>query len=91
LPNEIDASDEAQFVAAHNLIEKNFQDWMASHYASLHSLSFLPRPVMTHHIPRYMAHRLKAAGTNAKLAVLVVDGLAMDQWIVIRQEMPARK
>lgn len=91
LPNEIDAKDEAQFVTAHNLIEKNFQDWMASHYASLHSLSFLPRPVMLHHIPRYMAHRLKASGANAKLAVLVVDGLAMDQWIVTRQEMPARK
>jgi hypothetical protein len=38
-----------------------------------------------------MAHQLSAGGSNAKLAVLVVDGLAMDQWIVARQEMPSRK
>ena len=91
LLEEIDADDRALFAAAHQLVEQNFQDWTTNHYASLHSLSFLPRPVMVHHIPRYMAHQLSAGGSNAKLAVLVVDGLAMDQWIVVRQEMPSRK
>jgi hypothetical protein len=79
------------FATAHLLIEQNFQDWMTEHFASLHSLSFLPRPVMLHQIPRYMAHRLAGKGNTAKFAVLVVDGLAMDQWAVARHEMPARK
>ena len=50
LPGHIDAEDKNHFVAAHQIIEQSFQDWMTSHYASLHSLSFLPRPVMVHHI-----------------------------------------
>lgn len=91
LPGDIGSEDKEHFATAHLLIEQNFQDWMTGHYASLHSLSFLPRPVMLHQIPRYMAHRLAATGSTAKFAVLVVDGLAMDQWAVARQEMPARK
>lgn len=91
LPGDIGSDDREHFAAAHLSIEHDFQDWMTGHYASLHSLSFLPRPVMLHQIPRYMAHRLAATGSTAKLAVLVVDGLSMDQWAVVRQEMPPRK
>ena len=67
LPGHIDAEDKNHFVAAHQIIEQSFQDWMTSHYASLHSLSFLPRPVMVHHIPRYMAHRLTARGRRREV------------------------
>jgi hypothetical protein len=66
------------------------QEWMSAHYATLHSLSFLPRPVMLHQVPRYMAHRLTVE-KSAKLAILVIDGIAMDQWAVVRQEMPPNK
>ena len=76
---------------AHQLIEQRFQEWMLAHYGTLHSLSFLPRPVMLHQIPKYMAHRLATNGAVRKLAVVVVDGLAMDQWAVVRQELPSRK
>ena len=91
LPGDIGSDDKERFNTAHQLIEKRFHEWMIVHYASLHSLSFLPRPVMLHQIPRYMAHRLAAIGSAAKLAVLVIDGFAMDQWAVTRQEMPLRK
>ena len=38
-------------------------------------------------------HGASACGEGAgrKLAVVVVDGLAMDQWAVVRQELPSRK
>ncbi len=91
LPGDIGSDDKERFNTAHQLIEKRFHEWMIVHYTSLHSLSFLPRPVMLHQIPRYMAHRLAAIGSAAKLAVLVIDGFAMDQWAVTRQEMPLRK
>ena len=32
-----------------------------------------------------------AKGPARKLAVIVIDSLAMDQWAVVRQEMPSRK
>jgi hypothetical protein len=91
LPEELPADDKDRFDAAHVLIEQQFNEWMVAHYGALHSLSYLPRPVMLHQIPRYMAHRLAAKGTVRKLAVVVVDGLAMDQWAVVRQALPSRK
>jgi len=83
--------DRVSFDAAHQLIEQNFQEWMIRKYSSVHSLSHLPRPVMLHHIPKYMAHRLAQKKTSGKLAIIVVDGLSMDQWAVIRKEFPPRK
>ena len=38
-----------------------------------------------------MAHLLTAKGATAKFAALIVDGLAMDQWVIARQEMPAHR
>lgn len=91
LLEELPPEDNESFDGAHQLIEQNFQDWMDVHYGSLHSLSYLPRPVMLHQIPKYMAHRLAAQGVARKLAVVVVDGLAMDQWAIVRHELPSRK
>ena len=78
------------FQKAHSLIEQQFQHWMTAHYSSLHSLSFLPRPVMLHQIPRYMKHRLSSNAAE-RVAVVVVDGLAFDQWVVVRQQMPPNR
>jgi hypothetical protein len=91
LPGKLTADDKDRFNAAHQQIERSFCEWMIEHYVSLHSLSYLPRPVMLHQIPAYMHHRLTAKGASGKLAVVVIDGLALDQWIVVRQEMPHRK
>jgi hypothetical protein len=83
----LEAIDIGRFEAAHDRIQERFRSWLASHYASLHSLSFLPRPVMLHQVPKYLAHRATASGGDGKLAVLVIDGLAMDQWALLRQQM----
>jgi hypothetical protein len=83
--------DKDSFDSAHQLVEQRFHEWMLVHYGSLYSLSYLPRPVMQHQIPRYLAHLLAANGAGRKLAVVVVDGLAMDQWAVVRQDLPTRR
>ncbi len=60
LPGELAAEDKDRFQEAHRLIEQNFQEWMILHYGSLHSLSFLPRPVMLHQVrnaPAQMDYR----------------------------------
>jgi len=48
-------------------------------------------PVMVHHIPRYLDHFLKDdSHAHAKIALLLADGLSLDQWVVIRQALSAQ-
>ncbi len=69
--------------ALHLEVETRFADWMLMRYHTLHSLPFLPIPTMVHHIPDYLAaYRHQHAG--CRLALVVVDGLALDQWNLIR-------
>ena len=60
------------------------QEWIRDHYANLPSLSPVNAP-MVHHIPRYLAGRRDAG--EAKIALIVFDGLAVDQWARIREHL----
>ena len=77
----------------HDRIESRFAAWMNRNYASLHNLSPYLRPGMVHHIPLHLAHSFAPTGTTAsgndatrRFALVVVDGLALDQWVVLRDE-----
>ncbi|AUH64068.1 BREX-3 system phosphatase PglZ [Paracoccus zhejiangensis] len=63
-------------------------DWASKHFADLPSLPAAKGPVMVHHVPRYLAMR-RSAGEE-RIALLVFDGLAMDQWFQIREHLAAR-
>lgn len=75
-------------------VDDTFTRWMLAHYASLHNLSYLPLPVMVHHVPRYLAHGWTPAsrgGAAAKrIALLVIDGLALSQWTLLRTQLAGR-
>ena len=80
--------------ALHDRIEKTFGDWMLAHFGSLYNLSFVHRPVMVHHIAHHMAHHFTPTGAGAagagppkRHALIVVDGLALDQWVVVRDAL----
>lgn len=60
----------------------DFIDWMPARYDALHSLPYLPEPVVGHQVVHFLARRLH--GDVARLALIVVDGLALDQWHIIR-------
>ncbi len=63
------------------------QEWVAAkHYADLSTLSFHNGPVMVHRIPDFLSSRKKAIGAE-KIALLVFDGLALDQWVQIRERL----
>lgn len=62
--------------------------WLATHFADLPSLPAARGPVMVHHVPRYLALR-RAAG-ETRVALVVFDGLAMDQWLQVRDHLAAR-
>ncbi len=62
--------------------------WVTKHYADLPSLPVAKGPVMVHHVPRFLSMR-RGAG-EAKIALLVFDGLAIDQWVQIREALAKR-
>lgn len=68
--------------------DEQLKDWLFQHFADLPSLPAAKGPVMVHHVPRYLALRRNAG--EERVALLVFDGLAMDQWIQIREHLAAR-
>ena len=68
--------------------DESLRQWTGKHYADLPSLPVAKGPVMVHHIPRFLAMR-RGAGED-KIALLVFDGLAIDQWVQIREALAKR-
>ncbi|WP_094228435.1 BREX-3 system phosphatase PglZ [Methanolobus psychrotolerans] len=66
-----------------DLVNTNFTNWLISHYASLINLP-PTNPAMLHHVPRCMARELESDG-DIKLALVVVDGLSLDQWVTVKK------
>lgn len=63
-------------------LNTTFAGWLADHYASLINLP-PTNPAMLHHVPRRLARDIEGAA-NSRAALVVVDGLALDQWVTIR-------
>jgi len=59
--------------------------WLVRRYAGLINLPPVP-PVMLHHLLRFLARHL-GENRNQKVALLLVDGLSLDQWIVVRDSL----
>jgi PglZ domain len=70
-------------------VDAGFAAWLFKRYAGLVNLPPMP-PVMLHHLPRFLARQV-GEDRNAKIALIVVDGLAMDQWLVIREVLASRQ
>jgi hypothetical protein len=66
-------------------IDAVFVTWLKKRYAGLINLPPVP-PVMLHHIPRFLARYIGNAKGN-RVAFILVDGLSLDQWIVIRKAL----
>lgn len=63
--------------------DDQLREWVGKHYADLPSLPAAKGPIMVHHVPRYLA--MRRGNGEEKIALLVFDGLAVDQWIQIRE------
>ncbi len=76
--------------AIQTLSDERLQAWVAAgHYADLILQPSIKGPVMVHHIPRFLRQRRSAGET--KVALLVFDGLAFDQWVRIREHSIATR
>ena len=66
-----------------NALNTTFAGWLADHYSSLINLP-PTNPAMLHHVPRRLARDIEDT-SSSHAALIVVDGLALDQWVTIRQ------
>ncbi len=70
------------------LLDERLLEWIRAHYSILPSLPVAKGPVMVHHIPRYLALRREQG--EEKVALVVFDGMAFDQWVQIREILAKR-
>jgi hypothetical protein len=59
-----------------------FADWLETHYASLINLPPSTQ-AMLHHVPRHLARYIEDQKSK-KVALIVIDGLSLDQWVTVR-------
>lgn len=64
-------------------LNTTFSGWLADHYSSLINLP-PTNPALLHHVPRRLARDIEDS-SSSRAALIVVDGLALDQWVTIRQ------
>lgn len=64
-------------------LNSTFACWLTDHYSSLINLP-PTNPAMLHHVPRRLARDIEDSGSS-RAALIVVDGLGLDQWVTIRQ------
>jgi hypothetical protein len=75
------------------MVDARFARWVQRRFPGLTQLPPVP-PVMVHHIPRFLAHSVLSTQSSplpAKLALLVLDGLALDQWLIVREMLSERQ
>ena len=83
------AADLTKYEALQAQVDEVFAAWVKKRYASLASLPPVP-PVMLHHVPRLLA-RYPDEEQGNKAALLVIDGLSLDQWIPVREALAERR
>ena len=86
LDETLDAADRTAWDDTQARVEQAFSQWMFSRYGALHNLPYYPQPVMVHQIPRFLAGE-RQRRKLPKIALLVLDGLALDQWLLLRQRL----
>ena len=79
----------SRYVRVRDRIDAAFTDWMEQRYGTLHNQPPRP-PVMIHHVPRMLARTLQESA-RAKAALVLVDGLSLDQWSTVRDVLAKQR
>lgn len=69
-----------KYLLLHQTIETAFGEWLLATFPTLPDRPYLPVPVMVHQIPHYLAHK-----GGDRIALIVMDGMALDQWLIIKE------
>jgi hypothetical protein len=75
----------ARYVQLRQRLNRDFAAWVSTAYCGLYNHPAV-NPVMVHHIPGFLANRL-AQKEASRVAFVLVDGLAMDQWLLLKDAL----
>jgi hypothetical protein len=81
-----DPEQATQLADARHRVDSAFKTWLEKRFGGLHNLPATP-PIAVHHIARHLANR-RGDGVS-RIALIVVDGLALDQWFIVREQLSA--
>ncbi len=70
-------------------IDERFTAWLRRRFEALHNLP-PSMPVMIHHVPRALARHVHESA-DGKVALVVMDGLAFDQWVAVRAALAEQR
>lgn len=84
LDDALDTEERPAWIELQSEIDDAFSPWMFNRYSSLHNLPYDQEPVMVHQIVRFLAVE-RTRKKLPKIALLVLDGLALDQWVLLRR------
>ena len=79
----------AQLCSVRDRIDEAFTAWLKQRFSTLHNQPPVP-PVMLHHVSRLLARYL-GESNGAKVALVLMDGLSLDQWIVVRRVLTEQR
>ena len=87
--NELSSDAKERIESLRLSVDPAFLTWVQDRFAGLHNQPPVP-PAMLHHIPRVLARKISDS-REKKVAFLLVDGLALDQWIVLRDVLKSQR
>ena len=91
--NIIQKDLDERFERLHDLVEERFMKWMFSKYFALSNLPYIPQPILVHQIPKFLTYQYKKETSNIntkkKIALIVVDGMSLDLWLIIKDAINA--
>jgi len=76
-----------QFPQLRGFVNQQFLEWLTSNYSGLFNYP-ASSPLMVHHIPGFIAHQF-ANNHCRRAAFILVDGLAVDQWLILKEGLKA--
>lgn len=89
-PDGQDAGEkEEQLRSLRDRADEAFTPWIRQCFGTLHNQPPSP-PVMPHHVPRSLARRLEES-KGAKVALVLMDGLSLDQWVVVHRVLSEQR
>jgi len=74
--------DDRRIQKLRDQIEARFEAWMLANYRLLHNSASASGPVMLHQVPHFLARE-----GRARVALIVADGLALSQSILVKEEL----
>ncbi|MEA3350374.1 MAG: BREX-3 system phosphatase PglZ [Chloroflexota bacterium] len=85
---ELSTKDKKTYQHLQKQLDDAFLPWLRKSYSPLASKS-LPQPHHLHHVPSYIAYQ-RRQGRSDKIALLILDGMALADWLIIQPVWKSR-